>query len=61
MPTVNPEILSWARETAGFSEEGAVQKLGLSSVDRLRALESGVRAPSRRQLVNMSEAYRDHW
>lgn len=58
MPTVNPDIMKWARETAGLSEEEAAKKLGLSGPDRLRALETGVRAPSRRQLVNMSEKYR---
>jgi len=58
MPKVNPEILIWARKTAGLSEEDAFQKLGLSGVHRLQALESGDIAPSRRQLVNMSEKYR---
>lgn len=58
MPTVNPEILIWARETAELSEEEAAKKLGLSGPDRLKALETGERAPSRRQLVNMSEKYR---
>lgn len=58
MPIVNPEILIWARETAGLSEEDAARKLSLSGPERLQALESGERAPSRRQLVNMSEKYR---
>lgn len=57
MPKVNPEILIWARKTAGLSIEEAAQKLGLSGPDRLKALEAGERAPSRRQLVNMSEKY----
>lgn len=58
MPTVNPNILVWARETAGLSEEKAAKKLGLSGANRLKALESGERQPSRRQLINMSEKYR---
>lgn len=58
MTKVNPDILVWARETAGLSQEEAAKKLGLSNPDRLNALETGVRAPSRRQLVNMSEKYR---
>jgi cytoskeletal protein RodZ len=29
MPSVNPEILSWARETAGLSLEEAAEKLGI--------------------------------
>ncbi len=58
MPKVNPKILVWARETAGFSQEEAVKKLGLSGVERLKALELGKRVPSRRQLLQMSEKYR---
>ena len=58
MPKVNPKILVWARKTAGFSKEEATKKLGLSNPDRLDALETGERDPSRRQLVNMSEKYR---
>lgn len=58
MPNVNPEILIWARKTAGLSEIEAAKRLGLSGPDRLRALESGERDPSRRQLVNMSDKYR---
>lgn len=57
MPTVNPDILIWARETAGLSKEEAAKKLGLSGPDRLQALETGERDPSRRQLVKMSEKY----
>ena len=58
MPNVNPQILVWARETAGLTEAEAAKKLGLSGPDRLRALETGERNPSRRQIVNMSEKYR---
>jgi Zn-dependent peptidase ImmA (M78 family) len=57
MPPVNPSILVWARETAGLSVEAAAEKLGLSGPERLRALEAGRQAPTRRQLVNMSERY----
>lgn len=61
MPNVNPDILKWARETAGLSVEEAVKKLGMSgetAVDRLTALEEGGRAPTRPMLVKMSEKYR---
>jgi len=58
MPKVNPEILVWARETAGLSLEDAANKLGLSGPARLRVIESGEQEPSRRQLANMSERYR---
>src|SRR6516162_716579 len=53
MPRVNPEILSWARKTAGFSQSDAVEKLGINdargvaAVDRLAAIESGAEEPSR--------------
>jgi Zn-dependent peptidase ImmA (M78 family)/transcriptional regulator with XRE-family HTH domain len=57
MPQINPSILKWARETAGLSVEEAAKKLGLSSRERLEALEGGQQAPTRRQLVNMSEKY----
>ncbi len=64
MPTVNPEILKWARETAGLSEADAVAKLklraarGIESVDRLRELENGTSQPTRTMLVKMAKHYR---
>jgi Zn-dependent peptidase ImmA (M78 family) len=57
MPNVNPGILKWARETAGLSRDEAAAKLGLSDAARLEALEEGERAPTRRQLVLMSDRY----
>ena len=64
MPTVNPEILVWARETAGLSPGRAVVALGLKdtgkgrAVDRLAAIESGEKDPSRSLLVKMAQKYR---
>ena len=58
MPLVNPDILIWARETAGLTVEEAAKRLGLSNPGRLQTLEDGTREPSRRQLLNMSEKYR---
>ena len=64
MPKVNPDILKWARTTAGFSEEQAVKKLGIkdlkdiTAINRLTALESGEVIPSRAVLVKMSLQYR---
>ena len=46
MPAVNPEILTWARETAGLSLERAADAIqlsaarGLSGAERLEALEN---------------------
>jgi Zn-dependent peptidase ImmA (M78 family)/transcriptional regulator with XRE-family HTH domain len=64
MPRVNPEILQWARETAGLTVEQAASKLklkpahGFSGLERLKALEIGETAPTRAQLVTMAAAYR---
>jgi transcriptional regulator with XRE-family HTH domain len=64
MPRVNPEILSWARKTAGFSQSDAVEKLGINdargvaAVDRLAAIESGAKEPSRPFLLKMARHYR---
>ena len=64
MPSVNPEILSWARTSAGLSRADAARKLGISRAHgqdperRLAELESGVRAPTRPILVKMAKHYR---
>jgi Zn-dependent peptidase ImmA (M78 family) len=64
MPKVNPEILIWARETAGLNLEEASQKLGIteargvSPADRLSALEAGEVEPTRPMLVKMAKQYR---
>lgn len=64
MPNVNPEILIWARETAGLTSEEAAGKLGFkdsrkwTAAERLRAYESGQDPPSRSVLSIMAEKYR---
>jgi transcriptional regulator with XRE-family HTH domain len=64
MPSVNPEILRWARETAGLSLEDAAAKLslggarGLAPEQRLAAYEIGEHEPSRPLLVRMAKQYR---
>lgn len=64
MPKVNPEILVWARQTAGLTVEEASHKLrlaearGVPPTDRLIALESGEAEPTRAMLVNMANQYR---
>ena len=64
MPSINPEILVWAREAAGLSIDEAVAKLGvneargIAAADRLRALETGRGAPSRALLLKMAKVYR---
>jgi Zn-dependent peptidase ImmA (M78 family)/transcriptional regulator with XRE-family HTH domain len=64
MPAVKPEILSWARETAGLSTEEAAQRLGIkdargvAGADRLRALEAGEGVLGRPTLLKMTKVYR---
>ncbi len=64
MPAVNPEILVWARETAGLTLQDAVAKVGIgdargvAAVDRLAALERGEKEPTRPVLVKMARHYR---
>jgi Zn-dependent peptidase ImmA (M78 family)/transcriptional regulator with XRE-family HTH domain len=61
---VNPEILRWARDTAGLTVADAARKLGFadtrqrSATERLNALETGADEPSRSVLLKMSKEYR---
>ena len=57
MPAVNPEILVWARKTAGLTIEDAGAKLSIRDA-RLAALERGERDPTRPTLVRMARHYR---
>ena len=64
MPALNPEILQWARKTAGLSLDEAAHAIelkearGVSGEDRLAALEAGKEEPSRPLLTRMAKAYR---
>jgi len=64
MPRVNPDILRWARETAGLDFAGAASRIGLrtarglSPEERLLAMESGEEQPTRPLLLKMSKKYR---
>jgi Zn-dependent peptidase ImmA (M78 family)/transcriptional regulator with XRE-family HTH domain len=64
MPKINPEVLKWARETAGLSLEDAATKVGINEARgvpgpaRLAALETGEIEPTRPQLVRMAQHYR---
>ena len=64
MPSVNPAIMVWARETAGLTQEEAATKLGFqnssrsSAVEKLARIEQGQKEPSRPQLVKMAGQYR---
>jgi Zn-dependent peptidase ImmA (M78 family)/transcriptional regulator with XRE-family HTH domain len=56
MPRIVPEVLIWARETAGLSVEAAAKKLGVSA-NRLTEFEQGTREPTRNQIVAMAKRY----
>lgn len=64
MDRLNPEILRWARETAGLSLEAAAERLdlgearGVAGAARLEALEQGDGAPTRPLLLRMVKHYR---
>lgn len=63
MPKVKPEILLWARKNSRLSKEDAVHKLNIkdskkiSAVEKLSALESGEKEPSRPLLLRMAKQY----
>ena len=60
---INPEILIWARETAGLDLETAARKIelnaarGLSGAERLAAMENGDVVPTGPLLRRMAEKY----
>ena len=60
---LNPEILTWARDTAGLSVDEAAHALGFkdardrTATERLQAMEAGKEEPSRSVLLNMTRAY----
>lgn len=64
MPKVNPELLIWARETAGMDIPEAAKRIGLrdtrhvSASLQLLAFESGEEAPTPTLLLAMAKAYR---
>jgi len=64
MPSINPQILVWARETAGYDLPDAAKKLNLndsksaSAIEKLSKYESGSKAPSRSLLTRMAKVYR---
>jgi len=61
---INPEILAWARETAGLSLEDAAARIGisatatLSAAEKLEEIESGAKSPTRNQLSKFASVYR---
>jgi Zn-dependent peptidase ImmA (M78 family) len=64
MSAIQPNILTWARETAGLSRDDAARVLGLTpargktAVARLEAMEIGEEEPSRAIIAKMAKNYR---
>lgn len=54
---INPELLSWARETVGKSIDDAAKRLE-TSVDVVVRLESGQKKPTLNQLKTLSKLYK---
>ncbi|WP_420636650.1 ImmA/IrrE family metallo-endopeptidase [Candidatus Palauibacter sp.] len=60
---MNPDVLRWARESAGLSLAKAAGKLqikparGFEPIARLRNLEAGREFPTRAMLANMADKY----
>ncbi len=55
---IKPELLVWARQSAGLSLEQAARKLGLSKSDRLDAFEKGDLQPTVGQLRKAARVYK---
>ena len=61
---INPDVLKWARETAGLTVAEAAEKRGLkdtakmSAVEKLHALENGSRDPAPTTLHKAASLYR---
>ena len=64
MPAVNPEILKWARTQADLSLSEAAKRIGLGNArgktgtERLAEMEAGTVMPTRKQLEDMAQGYR---
>lgn len=55
--SVKPELLLWARNTAGFTVEEAARRIGVKA-ERLASWEAGEAAPTPTQLRNAAYAYK---
>ncbi len=61
---INPNMLIWARDTAGLTLSDAALKIGFSTsknssaAEKLMAIEEAEKFPTRKQLLNMANVYR---
>lgn len=56
MPNINPEVLRWARETAGLTLEKAAKSINIK-IHRLDGMEKGSIVPTQKQIANMALKY----
>ena len=55
---VTPELLSWARRSAGYALEEAAKKINNISAEKLAAWEEGTDQPTVKQLYKLAEVYK---
>ena len=55
---VTPELLTWARRSAGYALEEAAKKINNISVEKLAAWEEGIDQPTVKQLYKLAEVYK---
>ncbi len=53
---INPEILKWARETAGYSKEQTAKRLKITE-DDYEKLEKGEKSPTFQQLKTLTKFF----
>lgn len=54
---INPEIIKWARETSGWTEEEVAKRLR-TSLDNYRKIESGKKKPTYKQIEILADCFR---
>jgi Zn-dependent peptidase ImmA (M78 family)/DNA-binding XRE family transcriptional regulator len=54
---IKPQLLIWARESAGYDVSGAAKKIGIKP-EKLEAWEKGLSRPSIQQLQKIASAYK---
>lgn len=62
MSSPNPEVIRWARESAGLSLAEAAHKLGITNTrvspeDVLKQYEEGIKEPTKTRLLAMAKQY----
>jgi Zn-dependent peptidase ImmA (M78 family)/DNA-binding XRE family transcriptional regulator len=55
---VTPELLAWARSSAGYTLEEAAKKINRIGVEKLAAWEEGRDQPTVKQLYKLAEVYK---